>query len=296
MEQESTGSRFPAVEGFGNAANAADNSDEAPKYSSGEEGVEDTTLTDYQHDDSTGHHDQNDHSKEDANSRYKSTFNNLNNSSQRPGRRVGYGRSYGSRLGQSRLAQGLKQPPSDTRSNHRSPVSHRLDFSGQRDNASSSTADAALGRTRKTWDKTPPLVPIDKPAKDVIIPGIQNLGNTCYLSASLQTLFSIPQFIADLYTTYEKQSTQFPTKNMPLTQSLLEVAVAIGVLKEEDAPLIEAGEARSKLLNSKAGNPAALKRHMDVLTDKFAGYEQVSPRGHYSFLEVPVETAFHLFL
>jgi len=261
LEQESTGSRFPAVEGFGNAANAADNSDEAPKYSSGEEGVEDTTLTDYQHDDSTGHHDQNDHSKEDANSRYKSTFNNLNN-----------------------------------RSNHRSPVSHRLDFSGQRDNASSSTADAALGRTRKTWDKTPPLVPIDKPAKDVIIPGIQNLGNTCYLSASLQTLFSIPQFIADLYTTYEKQSTQFPTKNMPLTQSLLEVAVAIGVLKEEDAPLIEAGEARSKLLNSKAGNPAALKRHMDVLTDKFAGYEQVSPRGHYSFLEVPVETAFHLFL
>jgi len=103
------------------------------------------------------------------------------------------------------------------------------------------------------------------------IPGIQNLGNTCYLSASLQTLYSIPQFLHKLYKSYEELSV---TKDLPLTTALLEVAVTIGALKESDAPMISPDVARSALLSSKAANPSALKKQMDVLTDKFAGYEQ----------------------
>jgi ubiquitin C-terminal hydrolase len=107
----------------------------------------------------------------------------------------------------------------------------------------------------------------DKPK----IPGIQNLGNTCYLSASLQTLFSIPQFLHNLYRSYEELVS---TKEMPLTKALLEVATAIQVLKEADVPRISPEVARNKLFNSKAANPSALKKQMDVLTDKFTGYEQ----------------------
>mmetsp|Transcript_3030 Transcript_3030/g.6265 ORF Transcript_3030/g.6265 Transcript_3030/m.6265 type:complete len:1081 (-) Transcript_3030:4020-7262(-) len=107
----------------------------------------------------------------------------------------------------------------------------------------------------------------DKPK----IPGIQNLGNTCYLSASLQTLYSIPQFLHKLYQSYEELCS---FKELPLTTALLEVAVTIGALKEEDVPMISPDTARSTLLSSKAANPSALKKQMDVLTDKFAGYEQ----------------------
>ncbi len=109
----------------------------------------------------------------------------------------------------------------------------------------------------------------DKPK----IPGIQNLGNTCYLSASLQTLYSIPQFLHKLYKSYEELSF---TKDLPLTTALLEVAVTIGALKEY-APMISPNVARSTSLlqnSKKAANPSALKKQMDVLTDKFAGYEQ----------------------
>ena len=66
---------------------------------------------------------------------------------------------------------------------------------------------------------------------------------------------------------------------MPLTQALLEVAAATGVLAEKDAPLIDSQVARSKsgisaTLSLATANPVGLKRVMDVLTDKFAGYEQ----------------------
>jgi ubiquitin C-terminal hydrolase len=108
-------------------------------------------------------------------------------------------------------------------------------------------------------------------SKPSVIPGIQNLGNTCYLSASLQTLFGIPHFLRDLYNVYNVASSN---KEMPLTEALLEVATAIGVIPEADMPKIDAANAKSKLLTSKAANPSALKKQMDVLTDKFVGYEQ----------------------
>lgn len=143
----------------------------------------------------------------------------------------------------------------------------RLDFAF-------SSADKALNSSRKL---TPPQFKLnpsvresEEPTKP-IIPGIQNLGNTCYLSASLQTLFGIPNFLKDLYSMYNAEHSK---KDMPLTKALLEVAVAIGVIPEENMPKIDASVAKSKLLNSKAANPSALKKQMDVLTDKFVGYEQ----------------------
>ena len=161
---------------------------------------------------------------------------------------------------------------------------------------SSSTADMALDGRRKLWERKrswelSPMMPSlygdnDKEqrwhpsAKKPLvnsIPGIQNLGNTCYLSASLQTLFSIPQFLLDLYKTYETETTQHSgAKKMPLTCALLEIATAIGVLRQEDVPLIDPGEAKknNKFATVKAANPTALKKQMDALTDKFAGYEQ----------------------
>jgi len=114
--------------------------------------------------------------------------------------------------------------------------------------------------------------------------GIQNLGNTCYLSASLHLLFSIPNFIADLYKKYVEQTSSSSTggKKMPLTKALLEVAAAIGVLADEDTnkgsflPPGVAVAGNTKLLSSGGGstlavNPAALKKQMDVCTDKFVG-------------------------
>ena len=110
---------------------------------------------------------------------------------------------------------------------------------------------------------------------DQIIPGIQNLGNTCYLSASLQTLFSIPSFITDLYQMYAEAwsaNTSGDNETMPLTRALLEVAVVIGVLSEEDASCIRPEVAKpNKVSTSLAADPSALKKQMDVLTDKFAG-------------------------
>ena len=118
------------------------------------------------------------------------------------------------------------------------------------------------------------IYPSDKPSNRWsaidTIPGLQNLGNTCYLSVSLQTLFSIPDFIMDLYKTYTVQSSA--GKKLPLTQALLEVATAIGVLNEaETKGRIDPKVARTRV---GVGNPVALKKQMDVLTDKFAGYVQ----------------------
>ena len=69
---------------------------------------------------------------------------------------------------------------------------------------------------------------------------------------------------------------------MPLTKALLEVAAAIGVLTDDDTKKCiilspEVAVAGNKKLFSSGGgstlavNPAALKKQMDVLTDKFVG-------------------------
>jgi hypothetical protein len=90
--------------------------------------------------------------------------------------------------------------------------------------------------------------------------------------------------MADLYATYAAQSLSSSTagKKMPLTKVLLEVAAALGVLTNDDinrsialSPEI-AVAGNTKLLSTGGGstlavNPAALKKQMDVLTDKFVG-------------------------
>ena len=215
------------------------------------------------------------------------------------GRRGMYGRAgrgprgWSGPLGQSRLASRGSQSRIQQRKmeSRMSPNRGKLDFSGFKAGTRfspkvASTADRALGR-KDSWENLPPLVPINeadktfKPAASTpSIPGVQNLGNTCYLSASLQTLFSIPDFISDLYKTYATFATTTPGKKMPLTQALLEVAVVIGVVKNEDAPLISPDVAKGKSINNKAAyvaaEPVQLKKQMDVLTNKFAGFEQVS--------------------
>ncbi|KAL7473332.1 hypothetical protein ACHAXS_013788 [Conticribra weissflogii] len=113
--------------------------------------------------------------------------------------------------------------------------------------------------------------PKDEDDANATVPGIRNLGNTCYLSASLQTLFSIPHFIKNLYLEYENH---IGTKELPLTKALLEVAKAVGVLSD-DAIFIETSDTmETKLLASTAANPTVLKKQMDVLTSKFAGFFQ----------------------
>lgn len=152
------------------------------------------------------------------------------------------------------------------------PLSKQLDF-----DRLTSSADEALGSRKlspsRFFRSTGAAKEIDEfnSSKPTTIPGIQNLGNTCYLSASLQTLFGIPNFLRDVYKMYEDESSK---KEMPLTKSLLEVAVAIGVIDGRQMPKIDASVAKSKLSTSKAANPSALKKQMDVLTDKFVGYEQ----------------------
>ena len=179
------------------------------------------------------------------------------------------------KLGRSRLAtpgrteSGRKFPPSLPRDsslprngNGEISPAKRLQF------GLSSTADRALGSGRKLSPPRP-LEPI--PPSKPSIAGIQNLGNTCYLSASLQNLFSIPNFLRDLYKVYELEGTK---KDMPLTKALLEIAVVIEAIPADQMPEIDGNVAASKLSTNKAANPSALKKQMDLLTDKFVGYEQ----------------------
>mmetsp|Transcript_41363 Transcript_41363/g.86772 ORF Transcript_41363/g.86772 Transcript_41363/m.86772 type:complete len:705 (+) Transcript_41363:555-2669(+) len=293
---------------------ADDSSGNTPNYSSGEEEQreDDDDLQDYQ-DDNIGYYDENENEIASHKTTHEQLRFNGRRVAYGRNNRLGRSR-LAQRVGRSssNAVNSRDRSPLTSRSHHmKQPAVSRLDFDGHHcsklsssmskpklrrgglnfvgttdkssSSSSPSTADFALG-SGKTHDRPPPLVhPVDEkdngkaqssPSPKVSIPsipGIQNLGNTCYLSASLQTLFGIPQFIADLYKTFEIQS---PKKEIPLTRALLEVATAIGVLPEEHAPLISAEAARGKWLSKKAGNPEALKRQMDALTDKFAGYEQ----------------------
>ena len=190
-----------------------------------------------------------------------------------------------SMLGTSRLAARTQTQNSPTqrldfgsngdRKSNYFPAKRGLNFKPIQSESSENlhTAERALGKS----GSSPVLVDDDHNLKGdgasatTTVPGIQNLGNTCYLSASLQTLFSVPNFIENLYKIYK---TQYPAKDLPLTRSLLEAAKAVGVLSEESAPDISSEAAQSKLLTSTAANPGELKKQMDVLTNKFAGYEQ----------------------
>ena len=91
----------------------------------------------------------------------------------------------------------------------------------------------------------------------IITPGILNIGNTCYISAAVQLLLSIPQFVFKLSNWYEKLS---PKRDLPLTKALLKIALTMGVLKQENVP-------QSKPPCPEAADPSALKKLMGKLKE-----------------------------
>ena len=96
--------------------------------------------------------------------------------------------------------------------------------------------------------------------------GIKNSGNTCYLGATLQALLSSRHFL--LYLRRTQIST--PQRVLPLHEILLHLAAAIGV-----TPYVNGSKIGENCVSFiKAANPNSLKDKMDVLTDKFKGFEQ----------------------
>lgn len=77
-------------------------------------------------------------------------------------------------------------------------------------------------------------------------PGIANVGNTCYLGASLQLIFPMRHFLEDLSKLYLQKEDKTELK---LTEATLQLAIACGALspKEELASLD--GPSISKLLD-----------------------------------------------
>jgi hypothetical protein len=93
--------------------------------------------------------------------------------------------------------------------------------------------------------------------------GLRNIGNSCYLNAAVQMLFSVGSFISDLesfYTTVRMASS--PHVLMPLTENLLDLARRMKNLRSDRA------------IESSSADPSKLKEAVDKATDKFKGFQQ----------------------
>ncbi len=129
--------------------------------------------------------------------------------------------------------------------------------------------------------------------------GLRNLGNTCYINASLQMLFSLPNFISNLQQAYDQISDKYQQSKMdsnanadadtddiiskptpmPITRAFLKVAWDAKVIKTPTDGIHNPQNIRSV-------NPSELKEAIDLITDKFAGYEQ---RDSHEFLSALID-------
>ena len=112
--------------------------------------------------------------------------------------------------------------------------------------------------------------------------GLRNLGNTCYLNSSLQMIFSVPDFVRSLQDIYNKYkddisdvgdetSITTTTTSMPLTRAFLKVAMDAKII----APTVQkTHESDNNSSTITSVTPREVKEAIDVLTDKFKGYEQ----------------------
>lgn len=101
---------------------------------------------------------------------------------------------------------------------------------------------------------------------DVIRPfkGLKYLGNTCYLNAALQLLFSVDRFLNDLEQFYKRKvvDSSNSSSEMPLTETCLSVAKSLNILPGGSSSI------------SSCADPTLLKKVIDKVSDKFHGCEQ----------------------
>ncbi|GFH51921.1 hypothetical protein CTEN210_08397 [Chaetoceros tenuissimus] len=99
--------------------------------------------------------------------------------------------------------------------------------------------------------------------------GLRNLGNTCYLNASLQVLFSLPDFLQDLgklYSDIKSKSTDDSTESsIPICSAMLSIGKELGLIS--DLPGIES-------TGSSSADPSILKKEIDKKLPNFKGYQQ----------------------
>jgi len=126
-------------------------------------------------------------------------------------------------------------------------------------------------------------------AKNNVATGLRNLGNTCYLNSSLQTLFSVPGFATDLLSARDRIVAKHNARHddgskakLPLANALIDTAIDLGVLRSLEPAVQAAGEAATegggRSPNNRErnmfANPKELKKVIDALTDWFRGFQQ----------------------
>lgn len=101
------------------------------------------------------------------------------------------------------------------------------------------------------------------------VAGIVNLGNTCYLSSVIQTLFSIQQFIADLSEVVFNATNQ---DDVPVSRALVQLASDMDMLHGDDTVEVMNIEVAKR----SAVDPSELRSRLDIAmgSNRFAHGQQ----------------------